>query len=214
MADQLNLYNEALTDHLGERRLATLEENRGPRRQLDGVWDREFIAGLLQEGQWNFATRTMKLEASESIEPAFGRQFAFEKPIDLARITYICEDELFLEPLLEYEDEGDLWIADYDVIYIRYVSTDSEAGNDIGNWPPNFTRWAAGVLALRSTKLITQNKIDKEKLEKTVDKLLLKAKNTDAMKDPTRFTPPGRWTQSRSWGTRAQDRRHAQRGPA
>lgn len=214
MADQLNLYNEALTEHLGERRLATLTENRGPRRQLDGIWDRDFIDALLEEGQWNFAMRTLKLEASTSIEPDFGRKFAFEKPLDLVRISYICRDELFRYPLTEYDDESFFWFSDFDVIFIRYVSNDNEYGNDLGVWAPNFTRWAAGVLALRSTKLITQNKIDKAKLEKDVDKLLLKAKNTDAMKDPTKFTPPGRWTSSRRWGRRDWDSVHSPRGPA
>lgn len=214
MADRLNLYNEALTTFLGERSLATLTENRGPRRQLDGIWDRNFITSLLQQGQWNFATRTLKLEASESIEPAFGYKFAYEKPIDLVRITYICRDELFNYPLTEYQDESSFWFADYDVIYVRYVSDDNDYGNDLANWPENFTRWAAGVLAERSTQLITQNKVNPEKLAAAVKKLLLDAKNTDAMKDPTRFTPPGRWTSSRHWGRRDWDSVHAPRGPA
>lgn len=214
MADRLNLYNEALTTFLGERSLATLAENRGPRRQLDGIWDRNFIDSLLEEGQWNFASRTLKLGASTSIEPDFGYQYAYEKPLDLVRVTYISRDEFNKFPLLSYQDEAAFWFSDYDEIYVRYVSNDNAYGNDLENWPQNFTRWAAGVLAERSTQLITQNKINSEKLEIKVAKLLLKAKNVDAMKDPTRTLPAGRWTTSRSGSRRAQDSRHAQRGPA
>ena len=198
MADQLNLYNEALTTFLGERELATLEEARGPRFQLDGVWDRGFIDSLLEQGQWNFAMRTMKLDFSNSIEPAFGYQRAFEKPDDLVLITSIGSDEYFGQPLLQYQDEAAFWFCDLESIYIRYVSNDAEYGNDLGNWPPSFERWAAGVLAERSTQLITQNKINPEKLAKAVNKLAMKAKSVDAMKNPTTFPPDGRWVSSRS----------------
>lgn len=214
MADQLNLYNEALTTFLGERSLASLTEERGPRRQLDAIWDREFVQSLLEEGQWNFAMRTMKLDASTSIEPAFGRKYAFEKPTDLVRVTHICRDEFYNFPLLTYQDEANFWFSDYDEIFIRYVSDDNDYGNDLANWPQNFTRWAASVLAQRSTQLITQNKIKVSELDKVVKGLLMKAKSVDAMKDPTRILPRGRWTSSREGSRRAQDSRHAQRGPA
>lgn len=214
MADQLNLYNEALTEHLGERALATLTEERGPRRQLDGVWDRNFIRAVLEEGQWNWATRTMKVEPEDSYEPSFGRQFQFVKPDDLARITYICRDEFFRYPLREYEDEANFWFSDYNEIFIRYVSDDITLGGDLANWPESFARFAAGKLALRATALITQNKINKKELEKTVKALRVDARSIDAMKDPSRTLPSGRWTTSRDGSRRGQDSRHSARGPA
>lgn len=214
MADQLNLYNEALTTFLGERSLASLTEARGPRRQLDGIWDRDFIRSLLQEGQWNFAMRTAKLQPEDSYDPPFGRQFQFVKPDDLVRITYVCRDEFYRYPLREYEDEANFLFTDYNEIFVRYVSDDAAYGSNLADWPENFTRWAASVLARRSSLLITQNKINIKDLKETVKELLVKAKSVDAMKDPTRTLPSGRWTSSRDGSRRGQDSRHSARGPA
>ena len=60
MTDKLSIYNGALSI-LGERRLASLTENREPRYKLDDVWDNNFVRRLLQMGQWQFAQRTVQL---------------------------------------------------------------------------------------------------------------------------------------------------------
>jgi hypothetical protein len=58
---RLGLYNDALTLHLGERRLAGITENTEPRRILDAAWDRSGQPDggpihCLELGYWNFAT--------------------------------------------------------------------------------------------------------------------------------------------------------------
>ena len=70
MTTQLTLYNNAL--HLiGERKLSSLSENRECRRLLDTVWDRPAIDDCLERGQWNFAIRSVHIDHSPSVEPAF-----------------------------------------------------------------------------------------------------------------------------------------------
>lgn len=209
MADQLGLYNEALTVFLGERKLASLTEERGPRRHLDDIWDRNFVDTVLEQGLWNFAIRTIKSEYSPSVEPPFGYTRAFDHPDDMVRVVSVCQDEFFKRPLLNMQDDAAYWFCDFDEIYVRYVSNDSTLGNDLANWPPSFTRWAAGHLALLSAKLITQGKTDMRELKRDVKKLLIEARSRDAMKDPTRFTPEGRWTSSRSGQYRNWDSVHA-----
>ena len=209
MATQLGLYNEALTRHLGERRIATLTEERGPRRQLDDIWDHGFIKSVLEAGQWNFAMRTVKVDFSTSIDPEFGYIRAFDHPDDLVRVVAVCQDEYFNRPILRYQDEGAFWFCDYDDIYVRYVSNGASYGGDIANWPESFTRWAAGYMATQAVSLVTKSKTDPEKLEKKVKKLKINAQSIDAMRDPTRFAPEGRWTSSRRGNWRNWDSVHA-----
>ena len=84
MPSKLTIYNGALAV-VGDRKLASLSENREPRFKLDDIWDNEIIDRVLQMGQWNFAKRTVALSASPSVSPSFGYQFAFDKPVDFIR---------------------------------------------------------------------------------------------------------------------------------
>src|SRR5258708_823139 len=122
MTDKLSLYNGALTEFLGERKLANLTENREPRRVLDEIWDGGALRYCLEQGLWNFAMRTIQLTYSPSVEPDFGFRYAFDKPTDWVRTAALCVDEFFRCPLLQYNDEAGFWFADIDTIYVRYIS--------------------------------------------------------------------------------------------
>jgi len=78
MATKLGLFNGALL-MLGERSLATLTENREPRRLLDIVWDGGGVRTCLEAGIWNFAVRAARIEYDPSAEPGFGLDRAFTK---------------------------------------------------------------------------------------------------------------------------------------
>ena len=80
-ASQLGLYNAALGRHLGERTLASLTENREPRRALDAVYS-EVLDECLEAGYWKHARRTVQLTASNSMTPQFGYNYAFDVPAD------------------------------------------------------------------------------------------------------------------------------------
>lgn len=196
MTSQLLLYNGALTV-LGERKLASLTENREPRHKLDDVWANDFIDRVLQMGQWKFAKRTVELTASTSITPSFGYQFAFDKPADFVRTMGIASDEYFQQPLTQYDNEGAWMFADIEVIYYRYVSNDTQFGGDFSLWPPNFTEMAEHYLAYKAGPRIIGIEVDEDALEKGWKKWKTAAKATDAMESPTRFPPKGNWASSR-----------------
>jgi hypothetical protein len=118
------LYNSALTI-CGERTLASLTEDREPRRLLDLVWDNDGVKTCLEGGQWKFAMRTIRIDFSTTITPDFGYKRAFEKPSDWCATSALCSDEYFSSPLTEYVDENNVWYAELDEIYVRYVSDDS-----------------------------------------------------------------------------------------
>lgn len=199
MATRLTIYNGALL-LLGSRKLASLTENREPRRVLDDIWNREGMRTCLSAGLWKFATRTAQLEYSPSVEPQFGYRFAFDKGSDWVRTAALCSDEFFTEPLLEYNDEGDFLYADTDPLYVKWVSDHASYGGDLSKWPANFSRFVEAWFAQQGCERITQGKTKQADLDKKVEKLLTKASSTDAMDDPTKMLPPTSWSRARHRG--------------
>lgn len=208
MTDRLSLYNGALVEHLGERRLADLSENREPRRVLDDIWDGGAVRYCLEQGYWNFAMRTVRIDYDPSIEPQFGHRRAFDRPDDFVRLAAISADEYFDAPLTAYRDEAGRWFADLDILYVRYVSDDPEYGMDLARWPQTFAQWVQAYLALKACARLTGSKVDKESLKKDARRLLVDARSKDAMNEGARFLPPGGWTLARTAGSARRRDRH------
>lgn len=199
MTTKLSLYQGACA-MLGTRRLASLTESQLSRRELDGVFSRGGIKSCLQMGQWNFATRTIQLDYSPSIEPQFGYPRAFDKPTDWVRTVGLCSDDRFREPLLDVVDEAGCWFAEIDTIYVRHVSNDVQYGMDYSLWPENFSRVVECYFAKETCLRITQSQSLKGELDSAFKGLLLKAKSTDAMDEATSFPPEGAWVRARRGG--------------
>lgn len=201
-AYRLSLYNGALRE-CGERKLASLSENREPRRLLDDVWraGEGIPRFVLQAKQWNFARRTVELAADTGIEPTFGYSFAFAQPADFLRTCRLCSDERLTMPLLDYQVEAGYWYTDVEPIYLSYISEDEEYGLDLSKWPPNVVLWVethmASLIALR----LTGSDSKRNDLLKLADMRLKKAASTDAMEGPTEFPPEGSWVRSRRGAT-------------
>jgi hypothetical protein len=201
MTTQLSLYNEALR-LCGERKLASLTEDREPRRLLDQVWDDNAINYVLEQGQWNHALRATMLEYNPSMEQAFGYQYAFEKPTDYIRLVGLCSDERYNVPLTQYTEEAGFWFADLDVIYIQYISNDASYGADMSLWPETFTRYVASYLASEIVDRLTQNSSLWDKVYGIMNRRLTDARSKDALNQPTQFPPTGRWVSARLGGVR------------
>jgi len=197
-ATQLGLYNEALR-LLGERRLASLTENREPRRVLDDIWADGAIDYCLEQGLWNFAMRAIEIDPSASV-PNFGYANAFDKPNDHIRTAGVAEDEFFNTPLTRVMEEVGFWFADIEPLYIRYISNAAAYGNDLTRWPSTFTRYVAAYLASEAVLTLTQS-TDKQKIIMAIMQQRLRdAKSKDAMADATAFMPQGGWSSARGGG--------------
>ena len=208
VATQLGLYNAALL-LIGERKLASLTENREPRRALDAVWDLQgdgsssFVNFVLEAGQWKFALKTVKLEVSADVIPAFGYKYAFQQPVDYLRIAAISLDEYMSLPVNEYQAEGLHWFLDHADVYLTYVSNSAPAcGEGLANWPPHFTQYAETLLASRVCRRLTGDDQAWKDLIALAARYLTKAEAIDGMAGPTKFLPPGAWVQSRNHSTR------------
>lgn len=199
MADKLGLYNGALRE-CGQRKLASLTEDTPPRYYLDDVWDGGGVDHCLQQGLWNFAIRTVRFDYEAAIEPEFGYSHAFAKPADFLRLVQISSNGEFNPPLNQYEDERGYWWANYDQLFVRYVSNDEIYGGDLALWTPAFSKFAELYFASEIALRLTSASVNIEKLEKRLKDARTEARSLDAQEEPTRFPPTGAWTQSRFGG--------------
>jgi len=185
------------------RKLSSLTESREPRRLLDDVYAVDGIKTCLEEAQWKFATRTVKLDYDTSFTRQYGFLRQFTKPTDWVKTVALSGDEYFRNPLTHYEHEGDYWYADLDAIYVRYVSDGVDYGYNIGAWPGTFFNYVAAYFANEIADKVTGGDA---KTMASVAKILkenkLDAKSKDAWNQPTAFPPSGSWVSSRRRGSR------------
>jgi hypothetical protein len=198
---KLTLYNGALL-LCRERFLSSLTENREPRYLLDQVWDSGGVKRCLEEGQWHFAMRTQMLDFDPSIEPDFGYNRAFAKPTDWVLTSGVCSDEFFNIPLTQYTDEAGYWYCNLDVLYVRYVSNDTDYGMDMNKWPETFREFVEAHLASRIVGKLSGGKVGQKEADDARRDALDRAKAKAAMAEPTKFPAQGNWTTSRGSGRR------------
>lgn len=152
-ASKLSIYNQAL-GHLGERTLASLSENREPRRVLDDYYN-GVISHCLEQGNWKFAHVSKRLNASNSVEPDFGFTEAFAKPEDFVRLSRISESADLELPLLSYREENGFWYADTTPIYVEFVSDSASLGGfDLSRWTQSFEDYVIARLARQAVTRI------------------------------------------------------------
>ncbi|MBW5826534.1 hypothetical protein H0I68_15945 [Yersinia kristensenii] len=204
MSNQLNVYNDALR-LVGERQLVSLTENREPRRLLDAVWDGA-LKYCLEQGQWNFAIRSVRVNYSPSVEPPFGYRRAFNKPDDYVRTVAFASDPFFNSTIIQYTDEAGFWFCDLDEIFIRYVSNDQSFGLDSSLWPETFSSFVAAYLATQIAPRL-KNGSDREWLAREYKMAKTDALTKDAIQEPTKIFPTGRWVRSRHGGSQRDSRR-------
>lgn len=199
-ANRLELYNGALL-RLGSRRLASLTENREPRRVMDDVWggNDAVVIYALSRGEWNFALRTVLVDYTPSVTPAFGFLRAFEKPVDCVRIAGISADEYMRTPLTnaQYLDEAGYWFADIDVLYARFVSSGDTYGLDVSRWPQAFRNYLELYMAWRASERLTNSTSQRDRLQRDAMMALKETRSGDAMAEGVKFMPRGGWSGSR-----------------
>lgn len=203
MTTQLKLYNGALRN-LKERRLASLSEATKARFELDNVWDGGgVIKEVLEQGYWNFAIRTAKFTPDVGFTASFGYRNRFTIPSDFVRLVALCEDEYFNTPHNQYTEEAGNWFSDLDELYVSYISDDNDYGANLSRWPKSFTTYVELYLADEVAGVLTG---EADMVKDDLRKALVDARAKDAMNEPTKFMPQGRFTQARRGGRAGWDR--------
>lgn len=194
-ATKLAIYNNAL-GHLGERKLASLTENREPRRVLDDFYAKA-VAYCLEKGKWDFANRSSQISASTSVSPEFGFTNSFPKPTDWVRTVRISASPTLDPPLLSFREEDGYWEADCDPLYIEYVSNSATlGGNDLSSWTQAFEDYVTANLALRACKRITGS-APSDDLRKDEKKARADARGLNMAADAPQPQVSGSWATAR-----------------
>lgn len=200
---KLGLYNAAL-GLLHERKLSGLTEEVEPRRVLDEIWDRGAgaVQAVLEQGLWNFATRTSQLDASTDITISFGHTSGFETPSDYVRLIALSGDEFFNISLTAHQfvEEAGTWYASIDPIYIRYVSNDASYGANYALWPETFTRYVESYLAAEASPRVTKDAEMTKSMYALAKTRRIDARSKDAMNEGTALRPVGSWQRARRRG--------------
>lgn len=195
MATKLGLYNACLLI-AGECKLSSLTEEREPRRMLDQVWDDGAVKYCLEQGQWAFATRAVKLKYDTAATITFGLQRQFTMPSDYIRTVALSSDEYFTTRTL-YTVERNSWFCELDEIYVRYVSNDTAYGNDLTLWPETFSEYVAAHLCSRIIHRLTADTKERDRVYKLANMRMDDAKAKDAIGKDVVFMPKGSWVMSK-----------------
>jgi hypothetical protein len=198
MTTKLSLYNQSL-GHLKEGKLADLTEAVERRYVLDDYYD-DALLFCLEQGLWNHAMRSVSIDSSTSLTPAFGYTYAFEKPSDWVRTNVTSALEGFDPPLKgrEIVDEAGVWYADCDPLYVQYVSSSTDYGGDLSLWPPTYALFVSLYLAFRASPRIATSDTLTDALERKSTLAKRKAQSMDAMNQPVAFPPAGSWRLARA----------------
>lgn len=202
---RLDLYNGAL-QLCKERMLGSLTETCEARRLLDQVWADNGVRYCLEQGQWQFAMRAVRVDYDPDVTTEFGYRYAFDKETDWVSTAAVCSDERFMTPVTQYADETDYWTADITPLYIKYVSDDAAFGNDLARWPQSFSEYVQAHFAGKICFPLTGNsKLSDSLLEPKGGIIALRrliAKNRAAMTQPTKYAAIGSWARARVGSSR------------
>lgn len=195
-ASQFSIYNKALR-WLEERKLASLTENREPRRYLNDEWQ-DAVNFILSQGYWKHAIRTVQANADTTQAPNFGYEYSFQKPSDWVSTFQVADNEVFVPLQRHYDDANNYWYADITPLYIKYVSSDPNFGWNMALWTPGFVEYLAGYLAQLLVPRIKQAGDKVDRIDKLVRRLRTEGLAKDAMDLPVGKPPPGTWVMSRA----------------
>lgn len=195
-ATQLSIYNQALI-LCEERILASLTEDRKPRRLLDQIWNNGGVQLCLEEGLWTFSIRTEAIQFNPSIQPAFGYIHAFPKPADYVRTAAIASDPYFNAALTQFSDEAGYWWGDLATVYVKYVSNDPMYGMNMTAWSQSFQQFVQAHFASQIVKSLTHDKSIQDRVEEQRKQALMSARGKDSMNEAPGFFPRGQLSRAR-----------------
>lgn len=194
---KLNIYNQALIQ-LKQSTLASLTEEIEARYVLDELYE-PVTKEMLEKGHWTFAMRSVSITEDTAITPAFGYSMAFNFPDDWVR-TYALSLNEFFNPLFhDWMEEANLLFANAGPLYLRYVSNSASGfGMDLTRWTGRFTKAVAFEMAYRGApKIAGSSDSFIEKLEGDAVKAVDEALQFEALREPGKQLPQGRWTSGR-----------------
>lgn len=139
-----DIYND-VARLLKEARFSDITTDDVPLRyELDSVWD-DGLAFVLEQGQWNFASRSATLSGTASTNR--GYSYRFTKPTDFVRLISVSASASYWPPIENYDQDGSYFYANDATLYVTYVSNDSSYGTNVALFPRTYGKLLAAHLA-------------------------------------------------------------------
>lgn len=198
-AEWLEVYNRAL-GLIRLPHLVSTDDNSERRASLDNAVNTGAVATALEETNWDFAYKSVKMTYNPSYSPAWGFSYACDLPADFFRPDQISAGPDFVYPL-EYYIERGLMYSYSQEIYLRYVAQDVLTTPAL--WPEYFKNVVAAELAVRCGAL---QDADLGYAEDQKKRIKVKAKSIDVRTNPPQKIADGSWTRARGGSNRYRGR--------
>lgn len=189
---KLGLYNDALRI-VGERRLATLTDNRPQRYWLDDVYDLGAVEFCLERVKPRFASKVVLLTTSAPIATGFEYEYAL--PDDYVCMIGAYSDLDLDDPIERFVIEGGTFASDQETVLLRYVT--NTVAEVYTNWTPSFARVVSAYLAREISGQTRPN--DFQRFDTGFNAALEASITTDSMEEPAKRAGPTVRTLTQSW---------------
>lgn len=185
--DKLAIYNNALL-LIGQRKLASISEDREPRHLLDAAYDLGAPEYCLEIVQPDFASITAKLN-SPAVSSVHALDSVHTLPADYLTLVKnphddtdvgVYSDDKLDQPVSRYLIEGDTIACEHATIYIRYITSTLT----LGDWTPSFVRVVAAYLAREIAVKLAPDEY--EKLNNLFVDRVEAARSLEADREPAR----------------------------
>lgn len=198
---KLKLWKDALAE-LGQASITATGEAGVAPASLAENYDRTVLY-CLEQGNWNFAVDTAAL-ATQGGVAMYGYTFPYQKPALWLRTVQISGSQFYWPPSEDYEDAKNQINSNTAPLYMAFVSaeTATEGGTTKATWPESFSTYVSCELAKRICRRIGGARDEYEKMEERCKAARADALAKDAIGEPIRYPPEGRWVISRGGGRR------------
>ena len=115
------------------------------RYELDNVYD-DGLAYVLEQGQWNFASRSATVAGSATATRGYA--YRFTKPSDFVRLISISASASYWPPLENFDQDGTYFYGNDATIYVTYVSNDASYGTNVALFTRTYAKLVAAHLAM------------------------------------------------------------------
>ena len=191
--DKLGIYNNAL-QLIGERKLASISENREPRRLLDSAYDFGAVNYCIEIVKPSFSRKTIKLTSS-NVSANHDLDNVFDLPADWITTVDVYSDSRLDQPISRYINEDRTIACEYSTIYVRYSSSDNS--EDYSKWSPSFLHVVSTYLAREiSTRLAPE---DYDILNGKFSTRVEAALNIEKTKEPQRRSKASTTSLTQKW---------------
>lgn len=185
MASKVEICNRAL-QKLGAKRITSLTDDSVNARACNLAFEPCKLAEL-EDHEWSFALDRAEI-AADADEPTFGRAYSYTLPSDFVRLAHPYPEDN--SNALEWIIEGKkIYTDDTAPLQVRYIYDVT----DPQEMSPLFREALSARLALELCEELTQSNTKKDSLKDDYEKIIRRAKRSNAIQRVAGEPPEDSW---------------------